>query len=107
MLFVILQKTSGLGVMFLTMYKSISEKCASVKDYEVISMNEFVPMGNPQGKYKFLKDLVVHARHARYTHSTGKLNLDFIWKVPTDDSVEDVKETDSCLSHARHEKGFH
>ena len=70
-------------------YKSISEKCASVED-EVISMNEFVPMGNPQGKYKFLKDLVVPARHVRYTHSTRKLNLDFIWKVPTDDSVEDT-----------------
>ena len=58
-------------------YKSISEKCAFVKDYEVISMNEFVPMSNPQGKYKFLKDLVVPARHVRYTHSTEKLNLDF------------------------------
>ena len=80
-------------------------------------MNEFVPMGNLQGKYKFLKDLVVPARHACYTHSTGKLNLYFIWKVPSDDSVEDVlnksgktdrrvKETDSCLSHACHEKGL-
>ena len=71
-------------------YRAISEKCLTAANYEVISLDEFSPVNDRRRKHDYLQHLVVPVRYVQYTHSTGYINLNFMWKVPENEQVEQI-----------------
>ena len=71
-------------------YSAISEKCLTAANYEVISLDEFSPVNDRRRKHDYLQHLVVPVRYVQYTHSTGYINLNFMWKVPENEQVEQI-----------------
>ena len=62
-------------------YKSLNNAMASSDPYHIICVNDYAP-AEKWKRHEYVKNMTLNARAIHFTHSSSKLNLHFVWKIP-------------------------
>ena len=70
-------------------YGRLSEAVLQADTYEVFFINEFAP-SDRRRRYEYIKELILPCNFVRYCHSTGNMNLNFLWKFPAETTDAEI-----------------
>ena len=70
-------------------YSRLSEVLLGSDMYQIFCINDFAPADSKK-RYSYIKELVLPCRTVMYSHNITKLNMYFLWKIPTDVSESDI-----------------
>jgi hypothetical protein len=62
---------------------------ADSEDFKPLCVNTFAPV-EPWRKYEYLKAMTIPVRVVKFTHTSARQNLIFLWKVPASTSASDL-----------------
>ena len=57
--------------------------------YQVLCVNEFAP-ADAYKTFAYIRDLILPCRLVKYSHTSTKLNMYFLWKIPTHVSKTEI-----------------
>jgi hypothetical protein len=70
-------------------YKRLADALADFEDFKPLCVNTFAPV-EPWKKYEYLKAMTLPVRVVKFTHTSARQNMIFLWKVPASTSASDL-----------------
>ena len=64
-------------------YSRLVQALNSVSYNDVICLNEYAPVEKWR-RYEYIKTLTIPCKVVKFTHSTGRINITFLWKIDPD-----------------------